>query len=154
MSEPIRGGDIPGVQLRRRQPLRLSVEEAWRWLTEPPRLALWLAEEAVAAPVADGYLELRSATEGSRRERGETLEISPPRRWVLAFRRLDAGWTAATRLALEVAPRPSGCELDVLQSGFQDLRLSVCLTVWEEYRRRWRGALARLEAVSRLTSAP
>jgi uncharacterized protein YndB with AHSA1/START domain len=154
MPEPIRGGDIPGVQLRRRQPLPLAAEETWRWLTEPPRLALWLAEEATAAPVAGGYLELRSPAAGNRRERGETLEVTPPRRWVLAFRRLDSGWTAATRLALEAVPRPGGCELDVLQSGFQDLQLSVCLTVWEEYRRRWRDALARLAAVSRSASAP
>ena len=42
--------------------------------------------------------------------------------------------------------RPTGCELDILQEGFEHLSLSTCLTVWEEYRRRWREAAARLAA--------
>ena len=46
MTEAIRQGDIPGVQLRRRQVLGVSADEAWRWLSEPDRLALWLADRA------------------------------------------------------------------------------------------------------------
>lgn len=138
MTEAIRQGDIPGVQLRRRQALAISSEEAWRWLSEPDRLALWLAR---SAEVAEGEIHLTG--EGFR-ERGRTIEIVPPLLWVLAFERLDSGWTSATRLTLRVHTVPSGSEVDVLQDGFQRLPLSACLTIWETYRRRWRDALTRL----------
>jgi uncharacterized protein YndB with AHSA1/START domain len=142
MAEAIRQGDIPGVQLRRRQDLAISPDEAWRWLTEPDRLALWLAERAEMERE-----ELRLAGPGWR-ERGRILEAVPPKLWVLAFERLDAGWPAATRLTIRVHLSPGGSEVDVLQDGFQRLPLSVCLTVWETYRHRWRDALARLAEVA------
>lgn len=145
MPEAIRQGDIPGVQLRRRQALAVPAEEAWRWLSEPDRLALWLAGQAEAA---DGVLTLSG--EGFR-EQGRTIEIVPPKLWVLAFERLDSGWTAATRLTLRVHPLGTagvGSEVDVLQDGFQRLPLSTCLTVWETYRRRWREALSKLAEVA------
>lgn len=142
MAEAIRQGDIPGVQLRRRQALAVAPEEAWRWLSEPDRLALWLAGQA---GTEEG--ELRLAGEGFR-ERGRTIEIVPPRLWVLAFERLDSGWTSATRLTLRVHSLGSGSEIDVLQDGFQRLPLSTCLTFWETYRRRWRDALSRLAEVA------
>lgn len=142
MTEAIRQGDIPGVQLRRRQALAISSEEAWRWLSEPDRLALWLAR---SAEVAEGEIHLTG--EGFR-ERGRTIEIVPPQLWVLAFERLDSGWTSATRLTLRVHAVPSGSEVDVLQDGFQRLPLSACLTIWETYRRRWRDALGKLVEVA------
>ena len=142
MAEAIRQGDIPGVQLRRRQGLAVSPDEAWRWLSEPDRLARWLAAQA---ELAEG--ELLLAGEGFR-ERGRTLEIVPPKLWVLAFERLDSGWGSATRLTLRVHALPSGSEVDVLQDGFQRLPLSTCLTIWETYRRRWRDALSRLAEVA------
>ena len=145
MPEAIRQGDIPGVQLRRRQALSVSPEEAWRWLVEPDRLALWLADEAEV-----DESELRLTGEGWG-ERGRTLDILPPKLWVLAFERLGAGWTSATRLTFRIhaahAAGP-GCEIDVLQDGFQRLPLSTCLTVWETYRHRWRDALAKLAEVA------
>lgn len=146
MTEAIRQGDIPGVQLRRRQALTVSPEEAWRWLSEPDRLALWLAERA---ELAEGELTLIG--EGYR-ERGRTIEIVPPKLWVLGFERLDSGWTAATKLTLRVHPLASGSEVDILQDGFQRLPLSACLTIWETYRRRWREALNKLAEVALPTS--
>lgn len=147
MPEAIRQGDIPGVQLRRRQDLPLSPAEAWRWLVEPDLLARWLAREA---EVSEGELQLQGESDASIwRERGRTIEQVPPRLWVLAFERLDAGWTAATRLTLRIHPHPAGSEIDVLQDGFQHLPLSIGLTVWETYRRRWRDALARLAEAAR-----
>lgn len=147
MPEAIRQGDIPGVQLRRRQDLALSPAEAWRWLVEPDLLARWLAREA---QVSDGELQLLGESDASTwRERGRTIEQVPPRLWVLSFERLDAGWTAATRLTLRIHPHPAGSEVDVLQDGFQHLPLSIGLTVWETYRRRWRDALARLAEAAR-----
>src|SRR6185295_6872662 len=149
--EAIREGDIPGVQLRRRQRLALTREEAWRWLVEPARLALWLAEEA---EIDEAGLLLRGESPrvdppaGPWRERGRTVEMIPPEVWVLAFERLDAGWSASTRLTLRLHSTPVGCEIDVLQQGFQRLPLSVGLTVWESYRLRWRTALARLAEVA------
>jgi uncharacterized protein YndB with AHSA1/START domain len=138
--EAIREGDIPGVQLRRRQELTLPPAEAWRWLAEPEKLALWLAVEVEAGP---GELRLRGA-EPTFEERGRTLEQAPPHLWVLSFERLDAHWPAATRLTLRLHETPGGSQLDVLQDGFQRLPLSLCLTVWEAYRLRWKQALARL----------
>ena len=140
MPESIRQGDIPGVQLRRRQDLSLPPAEAWRWLVEPEKLALWLAREAEVDP---GELRLRGG-DPPFQERGRTVELAPPSLWVLSFERLDAGWPAATRLTLRLHPASGGCEVDVLQQGFQRLPLSIGLTVWESYRTRWRSALARL----------
>ncbi len=150
VAEAIREGDIPGVQLRCRQRLALPREEAWTWLVEPAKLARWLADEAEVEAGPAGSLLLKGSgprvdpPPGPWQERGRTVEIAPPELWVLAFERLDAGWTAATRLTLRLHALPGGSELDVLQHGFQRLPLSVGLTVWESYRNRWRTALARL----------
>src|SRR5215472_9129325 len=102
MPEAIREGDIPGVQLRRRQPLPLPPREAWSWLSEGARLERWLAGEATVEAGPQGSLRLTGwgrgtgeegeAEAGARswRERGRTLVWTPPGLWVLAFERLDA----------------------------------------------------------------
>lgn len=146
MVEAIRQGDIPGVQVRCRQPLPLRPEEAWRWLVEPEGLTRWLGDRAEVEPGAGGGLTIACDDEEGQalEERGRTLEISPPERWVLSYQRGGAGWPAATRLTLEILPAPGGCELSILQHGFQHLQLSACMTIWEFYRRRWRRALERL----------
>jgi hypothetical protein len=150
MTEAIREGDIPGVQLRCRQPLAIAPSEAWIWLVEERKLGLWLAEAATVEPGPQGSLVLTGGAGPGRQERGKTLTWAPPRQWVLAFEHLDAGWTAPTRLTLAVHSHEEGAELDVLQHGFHRLPLSIGLTVWEAYRRRWRSALARLaDAVAR-----
>jgi hypothetical protein len=119
--------------------------EVWPWLVEPPRLARWLADEATRESPASPLLLAGTGEAGEpRRERATTVEIDPPRLWIAAFERLDAGWPAATRLAVRLHPTPGGTEVDVLHEGFQRLPLSHCLTVWEAYRRRWRAALERL----------
>ena len=144
MVEEIRQGDIPGVQLRCRQPLGVPAATAWRWLTEPAQLASW-AGRARLEGGAEGTLELeREGRDGVVLERGRTLELAPEKRWVLAFERLDDGWETATRLTFELTDQGGGCELSVLQQGFEHLPLSRCLTIWESYRRRWRKALAAL----------
>jgi hypothetical protein len=153
--EAIREGDIPGVQLRRRQRLPLTREEAWKWLVEPEKLVRWLADEAEVEPGPAGGLRLRGTSArvdpppAPWRERGRTVELAPPELWGLLFERLDANWSAPTRLILKlhaVPGVPGDSELDVLQHGFQRLPLSIGLTVWESYRLRWRTALARLAA--------
>jgi uncharacterized protein YndB with AHSA1/START domain len=146
MPEMIRQGDIPGVQLRRRQDLAVPQEEAWRWLVEPDKLALWLGREAEVVEGPGGSLLLTS--DAGERERGRTVEVVPPRLWVMSFERLDAGWPAATRLTLRLhripGGLPGGSQIDVLQDGFQRLPLSAGLTIWEAYRLRWKNALQRL----------
>lgn len=147
MTEAIRQGDIPGVQLRCRQALPLAAAEAWPWITEPASLEGWLADRVV--PFAEDGFETETEFEGEPiKERAVELESQAPDRRVLAFRRLDAGWEADTRLTLELFPAAHGSELSVLQQGFEQLSLSTCLTVWEAYRRRWRQALARLAAAT------
>ena len=142
MVEAIRQGDIPGVQLRRRQPLAASSETVWRWLTEPELLARWAGEASFEGGL-EGTATLTHEEEGTTvRERGRTLTLAPRQSWSLAFERLDDGWETATRLTFELTPMETGCELSVLQH----LPLSRCLTIWEAYRRRWRGALERLAA--------
>lgn len=149
MVEAIRQGDIPGVQLRCRQRLSLSVEEAWRWLTSAELLERWAADRAEVRADAEISLVLERAREEAAplREEGETLELAPPRLWSLAFRQLGSDWKAATRLTFELHETADGCELDILHEGFEHLSLSTCLTIWEEYRRRWREATARLAAL-------
>lgn len=146
MPEAIRQGDIPGVQLRRRQDLTLPPAEAWHWLMEPEKLVLWLAREAEVDPGPGGEIRLRGGEGPAWRERGRTVELAPPGLWVLSFERLDCDWPAATRLTLRLHATPAGSQIDVLQDGFQRLPLSTCLTVWETYRLRWKEALARLAA--------
>lgn len=144
MVEAIRQGDIPGVQLRCRQRLGVPAATAWRWLTEPALLASWAGRARLDGGL-EGILELSSeGREGAVRERGRTVELSPGRLWVLAFERRDDGWETATRLTFELTDTEGGCELSVLQQGFEHLPLSRCLTIWEAYRRRWRKALAAL----------
>lgn len=147
MVEAIREGDIPGVQLRLRRRLPLPTAEVWSWLTTPELLVRWAADRAEVHADSDIGLLLERARDEAPplREVGETLELEPPRRWSLAFRQLDSGWKNPTRLTLELHEDPLGCELDILQEGFEHLSLSTCLTVWEEYRRRWREATAALE---------
>ena len=151
MVEAIRQGDIPGVQLRCRRPLPIPPQEAWSWLTETRLLERWLAIRVEVEPGPRGSLRLEDVEAGEPvEETADTLDIQPTERWVLAFRRASDGWPEATLLTLELAPLDEGCELSVLHEGFEHLPLSDCLTIWESYRKRWRGALERLaEAVGR-----
>lgn len=146
MPEAIRQGDIPGVQLRRRQVLGVPLAAAWEWLTDPARLERWLAERVELVPGAAGrlLLERRDESGALHREGGGTLEIVPPRRWVLAFEQLGESWPVPTRVTFELREVPGGAEVSVLHEGFQRLSLTTCLTLWEGYRRSWRGALDRL----------
>lgn len=145
--EAIREGDIPGVQLRRRQALAATPEEVWLWLTEPERLAQWLAERVEALPDAlllSGSAPRVDPPPGPWKERMRTATLEAPRIWVSSLERIEAGWASATRLSVRLQRLDQGCEIDVLQEGFERLSLSVSLTVWESYRARWRAALARL----------
>ena len=148
MVEGIRQGDIPGVQLRCRQELACSAEEGWRWLREPRKLEQWLCDEARwSEESGTEWLHLTSEG-GALRERAETVALETHRGWRLRFERRDQNWRAATDLTFELTPSEGGCELSVLQHGFQRLPLSACMTIWEGYRRRWREALARLAAAN------
>lgn len=139
MVEAIRQGDVPGVQLRIRRRFAVSADELWRWLTDPERMRLWLGE--LSERTADSLV----LASGELRERLETVERDRPRRWGVLHTRLEAGWPVATRLVFQLTEDAAGCELSVFQQGFAHLPLSTCLTEWELYRKRWRGALDRLD---------
>ena len=148
---PIREGDIPGIQLRVRRPLRIDRDQAWRWLTEPGRVERWLADRAEIEPGEHGrlVLERASARTGERViEIGRTERWNAGRSWALSFRRDDPRWEAPTRLELSVLDAGDGPLIDVFHAGFHRLAMSACLTIWEEYRRHWRQALERLDQVS------
>jgi hypothetical protein len=145
MALPIREGDIPGIQLRARRRLAIDRAEAWRWLTERERLQRWLADRVEVDTGPHGGLKLeRDAPAGPVIETATTERIEPQRSWILSFRRDDRRWEAATRLELTLLAADGACDLDVLQAGFHLLAMSSCLTIWEEYRHRWRDALERL----------
>ncbi|MDH3744244.1 MAG: SRPBCC domain-containing protein [Acidobacteriota bacterium] len=148
MVEAIRQGDIPGVQLRRRRLLPgTPPSEAWTWLVEPAKLQMWLCERAKVDLGPSGGLELGSGGLSEETlESGATLELEPPRRWILSFRAEE--WSVSTRLTLQLSPSGGGTEVMVLQQGFQALPLSDGLTIWEASRRRWEAALDRLAAVA------
>jgi uncharacterized protein YndB with AHSA1/START domain len=149
VSEAIRQGDIPGVQLRCRQALALAPEAAWPYLVEAGKLELWLCERVRISEVTrsggaswEGAFDL----EPGATEMIVPVASEPPRRLVAALS--QPGWKAATRLELELLPRAGGCEVSVLQNGFEHLPLSHGLTLWEIYRRRWRAALGRLAGLA------
>jgi uncharacterized protein YndB with AHSA1/START domain len=150
VSEAIRQGDIPGVQLRCRQAFALAPEAAWPYLVEAGKLEQWLCERVRAdeAPQSrrawwEGAFDL----EPGETEAVVTVACEPPRRLIVALS--QPGWKAATRLEFELLERAEGCELSVLQNGFEHLPLSQSLTLWELYRRRWRAALGRLSGLVR-----
>lgn len=145
MSEAIRQGDIPGVQLRCRRALAAPVEAAWAFLVEPSKVETWLCRQArFESGIAEwtGPFDL----DGEPTETVRSVETEPPRRLVGGL--TQAGWTASTRLEFELIATEQGCELSVLQNGFEHLPLSISLTVWEAYRRRWRAALDRLASAA------
>ena len=146
MTEAIRQGDIPGVQLRCRAAMAAPPEAVWRRLTEPRELETWLCEEAeMPAAQGGGFRWVGcSGLEAGTVEEGTLVAIEPFRRWMASVRQPD--WSAATRLRVDLEPTEDGCEVSVLQNGFEHLPLSISLTVWELYRRRWSAALERLAA--------
>ncbi len=145
MTEAIRQGDIPGVQLRYRKSLPAPAARVWEWLTEPARQARWLA----GGVEPEGEALLLRRPDSKEGERLVTRELVMGSRWVVSLERLDAGWEVATPVVLEVAALGEGSELMVFQSGFEKLKLSIGLTEWERYRKRWREAFERLEAAIR-----
>jgi uncharacterized protein YndB with AHSA1/START domain len=145
--EPIRQGDIPGVQLRRRVEIPgRTPEQVWPFLLEPERQCRWVCDRSHLEPGPPTVIRLESGdpSKGVLREYLEVAEQRQPKRLVLGWRELEAGWTAATKVTIEVEGSANGCEVMVFQEGFQKLPLSSGLTAWESARRRWARALARL----------
>lgn len=144
MTEAIRQGDIPGVQLRCRSELSLSPQAVWPWFAEPDKLASIL-ERKVSAARSDGVaFECVGGAEREARVSDIIVMIGSqaPRFWQATWRQPD--WPISTRVTVGLTPLPSGVSVSVFQEGFEHLPLSDCLTVWETYRRRWREALDRL----------
>jgi uncharacterized protein YndB with AHSA1/START domain len=149
MVEAIRQGDIPGVQLRCRQALVVGVATAWEHLVESRRLEGWLCCQASMTVAEASDFEWRGCAELGEDsiEQGTILAAEPPHLLVATLR--QPAWTAATRLEIEIVADGQACEISVLQEGFEHLPLSLSLTVWETYRRRWSAALHRLERLAR-----
>lgn len=94
------------------------------------------------------WWECDLAQGGVRREYVEVVERIELERLVLGFRQLDAGWTTATKVTVELAQSELGCGVNVFQEGFQQLPLSIGLTAWEHSRTRWSRALERLAEIA------
>jgi len=132
--------------------LPISPRKAWEWLVSADRLERWLANRARIGLQVGAIWELEAlASDGAPlAERLELLALEAPRRLQAALERRNAAWGTSTQVELTVVQWPEGCELSVLQSQFERLPLSIGLTAWEFYRRRWQAALQRLqEAVNR-----
>ena len=146
MALPIREGDIPGIQLRARRRLAIDRAEAWRWLTERDRLERWLADRVEVDAGPRGGLRLeRDTAAGPVVETGQDrADRSAARRGPSRFARRTSVGRRRPGSSCRCSMPSGGCDLDVLQTGFHLLAMSSCLTIWEEYRRRWRDALERL----------
>lgn len=147
MVEAIRQGDIPGVQLRVRQPVAASIDELWRWLDERDRWTSWACDRWEAAEEGDAAHWLTDEPDGATTiETLTPLRSEPPLLLEVAFRRPE--WDTPTHVLFEIARGPSGdattAELSILHRHFERLPLSHGLTLWEHYRRRWRAAGERL----------
>jgi len=154
MFEPIRQGDIPGVQTRHRCLLSVGPVEAWDWLTVAGRLEAWLARRATCEPGVGGSLVLEREHESGEVvvETGVIRAWEPGSLLTLDFRCDDPAWESTTRLELTLSTTEEGSELMLFHEGFQRLRISACLTLWESYRRHWPLALARLARAIRDSS--
>ena len=142
MTLPIREGDIPGIQLRVRRRLAVGRTEAWRWLTESQLAERWIADRVVIELGPRGGWRLERDLDGRTViETARTDRFDPGRSWALHFRQEDKRWEASTRIEIALTDDGSACEVDLLQVGFHQLAMSSSLTIWEEYRRRWREAL-------------
>ena len=140
--EGIRQGDIPGVQLRRRVNVpQSSPEKVWAFWVEAEKQSRWLCDRAriEEGPPTVFWLESDDSQGDVRREYAEVIERAEPQRLVLGFRQLDAGWNASTMVTVELTRSEAGCRVSVFQEGFQQLPLSIGLTVWEHSRARWLG---------------
>jgi uncharacterized protein YndB with AHSA1/START domain len=143
--EPIRQGDIPGVQLRCRRTLPGDLETVWSCWTDASLLRRWLADQLEVQSAGQTMLAEWGPADGeAARVRFEAIGQQWPVRLVFDLLEMDAGWPVATRLTVELERRDDGSEISVLQQGFAHLPLSECLTIWERYRRCWRAALERL----------
>jgi hypothetical protein len=152
MTEAIRQGDIPGVQIRRRRRLPdSSPDEVWWWLTDASRLRQWLSPAIALSGSPPARLEIGK---DEAAEVARTVSAEPPTRWVLDFEPVGAGWGRATRVTFDVTADVADSELSILHEGFQHLPLSLCLPAWEAYRVRWAEALERLERAIADSKAP
>jgi len=145
--EAIRQGDIPGVQLRQRVQLARPTDELWLWLVDDARLERWAAARVERLGAGERRLLLADSDGGGCEHWRTVLEATGQRR-VVRLERPHEAWRVATPLTFEIRPAADGAGLSVLQEGFHQLTLSSCLSVWEQYRRRWRVALARLAGCS------
>lgn len=149
--EAIRQGDIPGVQLRRRVEVAgASPAAIWPYWTGAQLLEAWLCDRARVEPGPPIVWRLESGDPPGPvcREYAEFFERIEGLRLVFGLRRLDAGWTSATKVTVELAAGAEGCQVMVFQEGFQQLPLSIGMTAWEESRSRWSRALERLAGLA------
>ena len=148
MALPIREGDIPGIQLRTLRHLALGRDEAWRWLTEKTLAERWLADRVEIDPGPRGgwRLERDVAADDRGRDGADRALRGRSASGLSGSVRRTSGGRHATRLEITLVDAAGGCDLDLLQVGFHLLAMSSSLTIWEEYRHRWRDALERLRA--------
>ena len=107
-------------------PIRLAIETtadpglAWRYITEPDRIAEWFTETTPLGEVGDSYRI--DFGDGSVVE-GSILEVEPGRRFSHRWAWLDDGASEPTVVTWEVLPAgagASGCQIVLVHEGWSD----------------------------------
>jgi uncharacterized protein YndB with AHSA1/START domain len=104
-------------RIQRELELPAASDEVWRSLTDPERLAGWLAEEVSLDLRPGGNASFR---DGDTVRRGWVEEVSPPAGAGGGVGRLAFWWASddepATRVELTLEPAPGGTRLRVVET--------------------------------------
>jgi hypothetical protein len=100
-----------------------------------------MSESVIGDAASVLRLERLQVDGGPLMETARMEEMIDRERLVFDFRREHPDWHSTTVLELSLRASGAGCEVELFHEGFQRLALSACLTIWEDYRRRWQAAL-------------
>lgn len=127
--------------LRFERPLSCSLETAWDAVTDPAKLALWLADTEIE-PVIGGQIVMRFVNTGIV-NRGEIAEIDPPR---LLAHSWNSQGAANARLRWELSRDPGGALLVLIHILQTREHVAMIAAGWHAHLDMLELVLARLPA--------